>query len=594
LAEQVSARRIRVLNPETARKIAAGEVVDRPAALAREFIDNAIDAGASTVELRIEGGGIRRLEALDDGEGMDRENLEVCWRTHATSKIASIDDLQSAATLGFRGEALAAAAASAHLEILSSTDGREAWKLEVEGGIPRLSPGHRQKGSTVRASGLFDAIPARKRFLKRESSEALLCRQALIDKALAFPGIAFRFVQDGKLRTFLPPAESLSDRFAAALLGPHEEVFLHEAACEGPGFRAVIVFGGPELFRGDRRQQMVFANGRRIQEFSLIQALEYGLQGLFPNGVHPLGAVYITIDPKLADFNIHPAKREARFRDLEAIHRAVTKTLLDFKGKFGTKDSPADFRMELSFGKGGPQERPQERPQDRPYNGHRERGDSPGDALAAEAFLNMRGAFAPLPGRGGDASDKVVADAAAAPSAGMRLAGRLFSLFILIERGDRLYIIDQHAAHERILFDRFVSGKIPAQELLSPIPFSAEGEDGFLRAKKEELADLGIRLEEDGDAWLITALPAGWHLSDSETVRELLSLKDAGSDPGRAWAASLACHAAVKDGAYLDDSTALALAGAALALPNPRCPHGRPLWAEITREQLFQAVRRTN
>ncbi|MDR0642898.1 MAG: DNA mismatch repair endonuclease MutL, partial [Treponema sp.] len=318
---QAGVRRITVLPPEEARKIAAGEVVDRPAALVREFLDNAIDAGGKQIEVFIDEGGCRRVEVDDDGEGMDRENLELCTLTHATSKIRSLDDLSTAKTLGFRGEALAAVTAVAALEIVSSAGGREAWKLLAGPGgnrPPRIEPGSRSRGSSVRALGLFDTVPARKRFLKRGGSEALLCRQSFIDKALAFPEIDFRFTQDGVLKLSLPRAKSYKDRFAAALLEGsgikpvRERDFLHEIYALGEGFRVTIVTGGPELYRNDRRQQFVFANRRRIQDFSLLQALEYGVQGWFPNGVHPLGALYIDIDPALADFNIHPAKREAR------------------------------------------------------------------------------------------------------------------------------------------------------------------------------------------------------------------------------------------------------------------------------------------
>jgi DNA mismatch repair protein MutL len=595
------AARIRILPPEEARKIAAGEVVDRPAALVREFLDNAIDAGAGVIELFIDGGGITRTEVIDDGGGMDREDLELCWRAHATSKIRSLEDLDTAETLGFRGEALAAAAAVSRLRILTSTDGREAWQLNVGPGEgePRIGQFRRARGTSVRADGLFDAIPARKRFLKREGSEAALCRQVFIDKALAFPAVTFRFIQDNKLRLFLPAASSFKERFSAALLENREAPFVHEIDTQGNGFSAVIVIGGPELARRDRRQQFIFANGRRIQDFSLLQALEYGVQGWFPNGVHPAGAVFIDIDPSLADFNIHPAKREARFKNPADIHHALTSTLRDFmhhrniayrsaadteRGNTGygsteyktSKDS--DF-WELADG-------------GRPGNGGRNNGVYSGSytgsynagALALEALLEKSPAFAPLPGR------------TAPPANGeLRLAGRAFNLFIIVEQGDRLFLIDQHAAHERILYDRFLSKPIPAQELLAPIPFSTDSEDDdhFLNRCRDALQKLGIRIEGgEGGAWLIEALPADWRLSDTETIKAILTLKDAGENIAERWAATLSCHRAVKDGDYLDDGAALELARAALALPEACCPHGRPLWAELNRQELYRVVKR--
>jgi DNA mismatch repair protein MutL len=271
--------RIKILPPAEARRIAAGEVIDRPAALVREFIDNAIDADAVNIEVSVEEGGCKKIEVADDGVGMNREDLEICYLDHATSKINGLDDLDTAVTLGFRGEALAAAAAVSRLEIVSS-NGKEAWRIETGPGenYP-LKPEQtrRTKGTTVRALNLFESTPARKKFLKREGSEGTLCRQAFIDKALAFPNINFRFIQDGKLKDFFPAVQSKKERFAAALL-TGEENFLHEINVTGEGFNAAVVIGSPDLYRNDRRQLFVFANGRKVQDYSLIQAMEYGAQ----------------------------------------------------------------------------------------------------------------------------------------------------------------------------------------------------------------------------------------------------------------------------------------------------------------------------
>jgi DNA mismatch repair protein MutL len=574
--------RIQVLPPEEAKKIAAGEVINRPSALAREFLDNALDAGSSLIELLIEGGGITRTEVIDDGAGMEREDLELCWYPHATSKIRSLDDLNTAGTLGFRGEALAAAAAVARLEILTSTDGRGAWMLAVGPGDAGIwiEQTRRARGTNVRALGLFDTIPARKRFLKREGSEGNLCRQAFIDKALAFYGVSFRFIQDGKLKLFLPAVPGRKERFAQALLGRAEGAFLHEIAAGGEGFSVTVVAGGPELYRSDRRQQYVFANGRRIMDFSLVQALEYGLQGWFPNGTHPVGAVYVDIDPALADFNIHPAKQEVRFADPGAIHHTVTQALRNYSRHRNLAGGGAQFWDEAP-----------DSPQ--PRGGQEgtlalEALEDDGSPFPAEGGLGLLNPFRAL----------TVAESSPAyfcGKGGLRLAGRLFNLFILVERGDRLFIIDQHAAHERIIYNRLVSAPIPTQELLVPVPFSTEDAEGdrFLNRRREDLARLGVVIREDGNgAWYIEALPAGWNLGDAETVEEILKLKTAGENMAERWLATLSCHGAVRDGDYLDDAAALVLAEAALALPTPRCPHGRPVWVEISREDLFRAVRR--
>jgi DNA mismatch repair protein MutL len=599
--------RIRILPPEEARKIAAGEVIDRPAALVREFIDNAIDAGSSQVEVILEGGGIRRVEVTDDGNGMGKEDLALCWYTHATSKIRAMEDLSTAETLGFRGEALAAAAAVSRLEILSSVDGREAWLLKTGPGdtaAPRLTQARRVKGTSVRSLGLFDTIPARKRFLKREGSEAGLCRQIFLEKALAFPSLTFRFIQDEQLKVFLSPALSFKERYAQALLDRNEAPFLHEISARGQGFSVVVVAGGPELYRQDRRQQYVFANGRRIQDFSLLQALEYGLQGWFPNGTHPVGAIHLDIDPSLADFNIHPAKREARFRDSGAIHHAVTSALLDFSRRRSITVSarnPSQENFSFAPEAGGDSRR--SGPYRDYFAGTPGRGSGP---LAMEALLDRPPVFVPPPGRGWDRDTSVYEQAPpyerdipaggnGGAAGGLRIAGRLFDLFILVERGDRLFIIDQHAAHERILYDRFLGGSIPRQELLAPIPFSTDSneDDEFLALRRDDLARLGVVILREEGSWHIEALPAGWRLPDAETVRFILDLRTAGENIAERWAATLSCHGAIKDGDYLDDASALALAEEALKLQIPRCPHGRPIWFELSREDLFRAVRRT-
>ncbi|MDR2701991.1 MAG: DNA mismatch repair endonuclease MutL [Spirochaetaceae bacterium] len=630
---------IRILPPEEAKKIAAGEVIDRPAALVREFIDNALDSGAGSIELAIEGGGIGKVEVIDDGSGMSREDLALCVKTHATSKIQSLDDLSRSTTLGFRGEALAAAASVARLEILTSTDGREAWLLETipgaaYNGVPAAGEAEsdsttftqtrRIKGTSIRAYGLFDAIPARKRFLKREAAETALCRQTFIEKALAFPGVSFRFIQDGVMKLqLLPCSGGPMKRFGELFFSGSERKFLHLIEAGGEGFTVTIIFGGPELYRQDRRQQYIFANKRRVQDYGLMQALEYGLSGYFPNSSHPVGAVFIEVDPALADFNIHPAKREIRFADSAAIHHCITTALRGYVQKAAPWIDAGQGGHEPSQ---GTLSQGDHSGTELPFRPPYQRGEyfsSYAHSLAMEALLERRNDFAPLPKAGAPAafvSDPIGAAAEPEPayytggmdgqSAGtvhagsttgqLRLAGRAFGFFIIAEKGNKLYLIDQHAAHERLLYNHFLSAPITTQELLVAIPFTASDaeEENFLQAKQEELKRLGIVLENGGGGdWRITALPAGWKAGDGETVEELLSLRTAGKNLAERWAAALACRTAIKDGGWLDDEAALALAEAALALEEetgqlPRCPHGRPLWTEIRREELFKAVRR--
>jgi DNA mismatch repair protein MutL len=310
----------------------------------------------------------------------------------------------------------------------------------------------------------------------------------------------------------------------------------------------------------------------------------------------------VEIDPALADFNIHPAKREARFADPGAIHHAVSSALRDF---LRSRLRAAVFRQERppqNAGQAVPQAARPGAGRDDLFHWDGRAREGGGGVPAMEALLDRPPDFAPLPGRsgqpgGGPGADAGMESAAeeSPPYGELRLIGRLFSLFLLVERGDRLLIIDQHAAHERILYDRFLSRPVTKQELLVPLPFATESpeEDRFLEAKREDLERLGIRVEaaEDG-VWHISALPENWRLSDRETLKAVRELREAGENMAERWAATLSCHSAVRDGDYLDDLTALALAEAALALPIPRCPHGRPIWFEISRESLYRAVRR--
>jgi DNA mismatch repair protein MutL len=297
----------------------------------------------------------------------------------------------------------------------------------------------------------------------------------------------------------------------------------------------------------------------------------------------------VDIDPALADFNIHPAKREARFRDPGAIHHAVTSGLRDFCRRLGHKIGPQDghalhaghsmpLAMEALFTQ-------EERGGNSPY--HSLHDINVNNTNNVNKINDINDLKIPV-------SQDFVAETA--PIYGEpRYAGRVFGVFILLEWGEKLFIIDQHAAHERILYNRFLSSPIPRQELLIPISFNTEtAEDSsFLAAKKKELAQLAIIIEKDGDGWRIDALPEDWRLSDSETVKEILSLREAGENMAERWAATVCCHRAIRDGDYIDDATALALAKEALNLPDPHCPHGRPIWTEISREALYRSVRRT-
>ena len=613
--------KIHVLPPETARLIAAGEVIDRPAAVLREFLDNALDAGARDVQVEIEGGGAALVRVVDDGEGMGREDLELAVLPHATSKIAVADDLLRARSLGFRGEALASIQAAARLEITSRDEaGASAHRLVAGPGTPatiQAVPGRR--GTACEASRLFENFPARRQFLKRAQAEAALCRQVLVDKALAHPDVAFRYSSEGRTLLALRP-ESQEDRVASCYPEAPRDL-VYRVRFSGEGFEGSVVLAGPAFFRSDRRLMQVFVNRRRVQDSGLLSALDYAFSGFLPGGAHPEAFLFAEVDPALADFNIHPAKREVRFKDAAALRRGVVKAIQGFLGELARREpakaAPSFAEASLpgfAFGGGIEGADTYGRGEDGgtfgggeggagcgggagrafgagAYGGSRGPGASPRSGMSWEELSAFRETAAPLP--------RPLA-AAEGPSEGgpasPRYLGKALGLFLVVESGDALYLIDQHAAHERLLYDELSAGAPAVQELLVPLVYEPEdeAEDARLALLAPALAEAGFGLEREGGAWLLTSAPAMLRGGVEGALRELVALGGAGAKDAAAAARALAaCRAAVKDGDELDPASARELALRALALPEPRCPHGRPVWVRLSRSELFRLVRRT-
>ena len=619
-------RPVRTLNPEVARKIAAGEVIDRPNAIIRELIDNSIDAGASSITVEITGGGIDKIRIIDDGAGMTEEDLKNCARPHATSKIESEVDLLNLSTLGFRGEALASIAAVARLSIQSGGFKMRASITEdhiIEAAAP-------VKGTIVQSEGLFENFPARRQFLKRPATEGIMCRNTFIEKALARPDIAFRFVADGETKLDLPAGQSLKDRFVMAnnySEGP--ELFYEFGQSSGgdnPEWSFTVVIGEPAVSRTNKKEIFIYANGRRIQEYSLVQAVEYGGQGFFPNGTYPVAAVFAQVRPDLIDFNIHPAKREARFSDISALHHGLSSSIRTFFHQYTysnfTDDKPADHARENEFDFSSSAIKGSE-PADSLYEKHISYKNS---ETKAEALTDFRSKFLGIKG-GGEirmsggstgkfSSPRNLAEQALAAAARsertengadsslpletqkIRYIGPCLGTFLLVEKNNCLYIIDQHAAHERILFDRLMNsqGESARQPLLIPYKIKTESknQDKQLEKLLPELNKIGFETEHTGEGlWEIKTIPDRWTGTEYE-LRTLLFVKQVEPEEIiRSIAAMTACKAAVKDGYVLDDVTAARLAEQAFTLEDPHCPHGRPIYTVISREKLFELVKRT-
>lgn len=605
-----SVPRIRILPPDTAKRIAAGEVIERPASVLRELLDNALDAGAAVIEADLEAGGIGSLRVTDDGRGMGPEDLALSVLPHATSKIVELDDLLTARTLGFRGEALASVAAVARLSILSAErDGVPHLLTSFPGSPASVEPGAGRAGTTVRVQGLFDSYPARKRFLKRPASESALCRQALVDKALPFPSVAFRLLSEGRLVLFLPPAEP-AERVAAVYAPDVPPGLLSEVTVSGPGFEGRTVIGDPGLARTDRRHTQVFVNRRRVADFSLLQALDWAFSPVLPGGQHPFAFLFLEIDPALVDFNIHPAKREVRFRDIEPVRRALIRSIRDalsdrsrlagVRNREGAGERGLWEVREEAPGAGSFRALGSETPSGTPFGlpsrapGEGETWDRIAD-LAAEvrrkrddATDEIRG----IRGEGPGAESRIAETESAGP--GFRYLGSALGVFLVYEEDGALWLLDQHAAHERLIFDRLQSRPPAVQELLVPLVLEpdSDAEEAWLAASAGTLRDAGYFLEREGSRWFLTGLPAGLPAGDAEAVLELLRSRPAPDDLLREAHATTACRAAVKDGDELDRAAAVELISRARELPEPRCPHGRPVRLRFGKDELYRLVKR--
>ena len=576
---------VRTLNAEVARKIAAGEVIDRPNAVVRELIDNAIDSGATQITVEITGGGIEKIRVIDDGCGLTKEDLQNCARPHATSKISTEVDLMNLSTLGFRGEALASIAAVARLSITSG--GYKMRASITEDHI--LESVAVTKGTIVQSEGLFENFPARRQFLKRPATEGLMCRNTFIEKAVSRPDIAFRFISDGETKLDLPAGQTLRDRFIDSNRYEYDKNLFYEvkgaAPCKNPEWSFSVITGEPAVSRSNKKDIFIYVNGRRIQEYSLVQAVEYGGQGFFPNGTYPIALVYITIDPKLVDFNIHPAKKEARFYDISDLHHGLSSSLRAFYHNYTyqnfVNDKPADeptYERHITY------KAPQVHDLRSKFmpSSHTSSSYSDTAALAEQAMQSFSKEFTEPQIQ----SEKQT----------VRYIGPALGTFLLAEKNNSLYIIDQHAVHERILFDKIMNSQGGRQQLLIPYKIRTESksQDSQLEKLKERLTQIGFEtIKKDDGYWEITSIPERWTGTEYD-FRSLIFVKNVEPEQIiRSIAAMTACKAAVKDGYVLDDETAARLVEQAFTLEDPHCPHGRPIYTVLSRKQLFELVKRT-
>ncbi|MFZ5915727.1 MAG: DNA mismatch repair endonuclease MutL [Chloroflexota bacterium] len=545
--------RIRILPPELANRIAAGEVVERPASVVKELIENSLDAGATKISVEIQEGGLSLVRVSDDGHGITRDDVPLALERFATSKIQTAGDLEAIRTLGFRGEALSSIAAVAQLQILTRTQEElEGAHLSAHEGSLDISPAASPVGTSVTVRDLFYNTPARRKFLKSSIREGDLVRKTVVRYALARPEVAFRLVTNDRESLVALQATPL-ERLGVAL-GREVAAEMIEIHWQAGELRVSGHIGGPAVGRSNRQGQFFILNGRPIRSGLLAVMLERPYAGRLPPGRHPVAVVRIDMNPRDVDVNVHPRKTEVNLAQERAVYQAVLWAVEAALSPFPRTEHYPNLDWTLGLA------------QDWPFS---DVPIPPGITLQE-------------------------ADAAYVVSGGLRVLGQLRNTYIIAQGSEGLAVIDQHAAHEQVLFETLLQSDLPAS-LEPPVqleltPREAERLSGSL----DLLADLGLEIEPFGkNSFLVRTMPAAlvhtpaadliaglleelerdWHL-DEERLRERIVAK-------------AACTAAVKAGDMLAPETMQDLLDDLLTVWSPAtCPHGRPAFITLSIEEL--------
>jgi len=565
---------IHVLPPEIATQIAAGEVVERPSSVVKELLENSIDAGATDVRIEVQRGGKAFIRVTDDGCGIPSAEVELAFHRHSTSKIEAAEDLYRITTLGFRGEALASIAAVSRLTMVTrAVEEPVGTLLRLEGGrVVDRRPSGRPPGTTVTVEDLFFNVPARRKFLRSDLTERRHVDAWVTRYALAYPHLRLTLVHDGR-ETFRSPGSGRLRDVLVAVYGGEVGAALLEISSEvgdAPPVRVSGFVGPPSLHRATRAAITLLVNGRWVQDTRLTYAVVQAYHTLLPTGRYPIAVVRVDLPPEEVDVNVHPAKVEVRFRDGDAVFRAVQRAVR--RTVVGGAPVPVVSR-ELPL---------------------------------PSAWTRQRAAR-PLGGRAGGEAERVPVSlqpplqpsTAAGGLPPLRVIGQVGATYIIAEGPDGLYLIDQHAAHERVLYEQMMArragGGIPAQRLLEPAAVEVPPEVvPLVEAHLGLLGSLGVEVEPfGGDHFLVRSLPSVLaHAAPAQVLVEIAeALEEARSPVEReveeALVRRICKQAAVKAGQALTREEMEELVRALERCVSPRtCPHGRPTMIRLTVEQL--------
>ena len=638
---------IQILSPHLADLIAAGEVVERPASVVKELVENAFDAGARTVTVELRGGGATYLRVTDDGCGMAPEDAGIAFLRHATSKLYDEQGLEAIGTMGFRGEALAAISAVSHITLTTRQRGAAAGThMTLDAGdIQDMYETGCPEGTTMIVRDLFFNTPARRKFLKSDRAEGAACAAAALRCALGRPDVSVRCIRDGE-EVFFSPGDNKLDSCVYSLLGRDLAMSLLPCAGEADGVRVHGFISSPAAGRGSRAQQYFFCNGRWIRSAALQAALEQAYRNTLLVGRFPACVLYIELSCAAVDVNIHPAKTEVKFTHERAVFDAVyygARAALEAEREPVTtlpkavKPEPAPKAD--PFVPSAPKAAPAQHPS--------------APAPAAPAFAPARTYAPAVPAEEAVAFRSPTASAFAAPRVApppafvtparpapgtlpepvvpvaqpaqtaiepepavpspleraappaeppARLIGEAMHTYILVEKGETLILIDKHAAHERINFDRMRQSPadIPSQTLLEPLPFTPDASDAdVLQQYGDVLAELGFTLEPFGrNDYILRGVPAQLDAADALPALEEICAQlrhgarmDAQSVRDEVLK-TVACKAAIKAGWQTEPEELLRLADAVCAGEVKYCPHGRPVAVTLTRRELDKLFKR--
>ena len=567
---------IKVLPPDLAAKIAAGEVVERPASVVKELVENSIDAGSSQITIEIKAGGVEQIKVIDDGHGIASEEVSIAFQRHATSKIDSQEQLDAIATLGFRGEALPSIAAVSRTVITTRQPlNPGGFRLELLWGEP-VSSGSQGSppGTAVEVLDLFGNLPARRKFLKSSSAETSRIQELVSRYALVFPGIRYQLMVDGRV-SFTSPGNGVHREALLAVYGPQAATAMLEVHGEDPetGYQVDGFAGAPSLTRANRTYMTFFVNRRWVQSRMLSFAVEEAYIGLLQVKRYPLAALNISIPYEGVDVNSHPSKREVRFREdnrgFSTVQRAGRAVLM--------ADSPI------------PNLAP---PPESAYPAAVAPSFFPRSAFGAARY---GGGMPDYEGglEGGQADARLPKQ----PAPPLKVVGQLKLTYIVAEGPAGMFLVDQHAAHERVLFDRIYEKTSeqepqsqPLLELVSVDLSPAQGDT--LKTHQEALENYGFQFEPFGDgSYLLRAVPAIF--GEGDPAKALLDVLDMTAFEGLVrqkedvTAASIACHGAIRAGKSLTEPEMVSLLEQLEATPNPHtCPHGRPTMVHFSSNHM--------